>query len=100
MAKKIILMLFVLSLVNIPAMASELKSETPKIEENTIDLNLEDMIKNIKSAPGLVEFDVPSEPLIKLENTEKAVEERVQKQLQKIKEVKESAQEQPQEKAQ
>ena len=100
MTKKVILMLFILGLINIPAMAeNELQVQTIKLEDNTIDLNLEDMVKNMQDAPELIEFDVPAEPFFKLENTEKALDD-LQEQVQKVQEVKNTVEEQPQEKIQ
>lgn len=70
MSKKIILSLFILGLINVPALAKE-PVQTIKLEENTIDFNLEDLTTEIKKTQEVtnLEFDESSDPLPEIQKT-------------------------------
>jgi len=97
-----------LGVINIPAMSETNEPlETVKLEENTIDLNIETLMKNMKSEPPVVlEFDTPTEPLPLVNEIlkQKAIEYEQPvdgiRGYQEVKEIKEAAEEAVEEKAQ
>ena len=76
MTKKIILSLFILGLINIPSLAKE-PLQTIKLDDNTIDLNLEDLSKELRKTQEktVLEFDEDTNPLPEIK---KVVEQKIQ----------------------
>ena len=99
MSKKIILSLLILSLVNIPTLAKE-EIQTIKLDENTIDLNVDILKERSRTIPPLtLEFDTTEVQNVIEEKIEQTTEtlEKVQEQAEQIEEVKQVVEEKVQE---